>query len=342
MNNDKNNQYTCGFCNKSFASSFNLKNHQKTTKYCLAIQNKPIEESYLCNFCNKGFTVKAHYNTHILTCKDKKALEEKEEIDKLRDRIKELENYINEKDKKLIKDDKLIGELTIKLSSKDELNKKLKEEIKELRKTNSELIKRPTTNTSIINNNNDNRQQNQYNIQFNELFEKLDVLNEQNIKERIKKLNSKEFLENYNYGNFYPEFFNNLFSLLNNLSFCTDISRKTLVTKDENLKPIKIPAEEMLSKCFNYGNGIMKEHLANAEQIVDYKIESDDKTFTSPMLDNFNESIKDIKDSIIDQHKINYFDNSCESSIRLTKQLPAFIKTNNNLKTNKNVPQLES
>ncbi len=118
----------CEYCNNYFTTDYNLKNHQKTTKFCLKLQNKQVEETYKCEYCNKGFSLKAHFSGHLLICKDKKAFEEKEQNDKLMDRIKELE--------------KLNNELQLKLSIKDELNKKLKEDIKELKKINKELLKK--------------------------------------------------------------------------------------------------------------------------------------------------------------------------------------------------------
>jgi len=182
----------CEFCNKSFTNIYNLKAHQKTAKFCLDIQNKPIKEDYECNFCNKTFNLKKIYNNHIFNCKDKKAHEDKEKNETLLKRIKELEyelklkgkEYESElklKDKEISKRVNQVSELKVKLSSKDEM-------IKKLEKTNKELMKRPT-NTSIVNNtNNDNRQQNQYNIQFNQLFEKLPILNEVNVNNRINEL----------------------------------------------------------------------------------------------------------------------------------------------------------
>ena len=133
--NEININYICEFCNSCFTTSYNLKNHQKTAKFCLSKQNKPVEETYKCEFCNKGFNLKTVYNNHIAICKDKIAIKD----EKLLTRINELEKELNEKDIIIVK-------LKTKLSSKDKI-------IKKLEKTNKELI-----HYSYTTNNNDKNQ----------------------------------------------------------------------------------------------------------------------------------------------------------------------------------------
>ena len=302
LNNDKN--FFCEFCKKTFTTSYNLTNHQKTAKFCLVIQNKPIEEVYKCNFCNKGFTLKSHYSGHLLICKDKKVVEEKEQSEKL-----------IEQNEKLIKEN---NELRLKLSIMEELNKKLKEDNKELKKTNKELIKRPSTSTTSIVN--DNRQQNQYNIQFNQLFDKLPILNEINVNNRINELSTENKINEYDLNNFYTEALEKITHQLKDLSFCTDPSRKIVVVKDESEKSIKMNAEEFLSKCFDCGSESITNHIQLTDQIVNERIDNNDPDITSEMLDHFNDD-RDNFLNRIKNNKINYFltnnqtDNRIEASV---------------------------
>jgi len=300
MSSKKEKNYLCEFCNNSFATSYNLKNHQKTAKFCLDIQNKPIDENFKCDFCNKGFSLKAHFNGHILICKDKKAVEEKEQNKKLIDRIKELEKENNE--------------LKLKLSVQEELNKKLQEDNKEFKK----LIKRPINTTTI--NNNDNRQQNQYNIQFNQLFEKLPVLNEINVTNRINELSSEENIDEYDLDHFYPESLKKIIHQIKDLSFCTDPSRKIVVIKDESEKSVKMNAEEFLSKSFILGSESILKHITFVDQMVNERVDNSDPRITIEMLDHFN----DDRDKFIrrmETNKDNFFissnqsDNKVESTI---------------------------
>jgi hypothetical protein len=273
---NENKTIVCEYCNSSFISVNNLKVHQKTAKFCLQIQNKPVEGKYKCEFCNKDFSLKSHLTTHLSICKDKKAIDDKEQNEKMIKRIKELENQLKQKDKELNKKDNIITELKTKVNSKEEL-------IKNLEKINKELLNRP----SIINN--DNRQQNQYNIQYNQMFEKLPILNEINVNNKINELTTEEKINEYNFDNFYTESVEKIIYQLKDFSFSTDTSRKIVVIKDKNEKSVKMNAEEFLSLCFNYGSDSILNHIKLADKIVDNKIENFDPTLTSEMLDLFND-----------------------------------------------------
>ena len=319
LNEKESKNYICEYCNSSFISSKNLKLHQKTAKFCLQIQNKPIEENYRCEFCNKGFTIKAHLTSHNLNCKDKKTINDKEQIqtylNKIRDlenelkhKSKEYENELKQKDKELNKKNNLISELNGKLTSKNEV-------IKNLEKTNKELLNRPTTI-----NNNDNRQQNQYNIQFNQMFDKLPILNEENVNNRINELSTEEKVNQYDLNNFYKGALENMIFQLKDLSFCTDPSRKMVVVKDESEKSVKMNAEEYLSKCFKYGSESILNHITYTDQVVNDRIDNNDPYLTSEMLDLFNDD-RDKFRRRIELNKENFFissnntDNRIESGV---------------------------
>ena len=85
--------FKCQYCKKNFTTQGNLIKHQKTTKYCLQIQNDINSTeteiiSYPCNYCKKHFTSNYHLNKHNNIC-----------IEKFKQHINELNNKIIEKDK---------------------------------------------------------------------------------------------------------------------------------------------------------------------------------------------------------------------------------------------------
>ena len=57
----------CSFCDKNFSSKTNLKQHQKTAKYCLNLQNAGISE-YECEGCLKKYTTKNNLDRHKQNC----------------------------------------------------------------------------------------------------------------------------------------------------------------------------------------------------------------------------------------------------------------------------------
>jgi len=57
----------CSFCDKNFSSKTNLKQHQKTAKYCLNLQNVGISE-FECAGCLKKYTTKNNLDRHKQNC----------------------------------------------------------------------------------------------------------------------------------------------------------------------------------------------------------------------------------------------------------------------------------
>jgi hypothetical protein len=290
MNDNNNINYNCNFCNKSYKSFSSLNHHQKTAKFCIQLQNREVkqEEKFICNYCNKDFTVKYTYQTHINICKEKKVLEENN-TQKIIDQLKEENQKLKDSFIQLKEE---ISNLKLEIKLKDE-------QIVKLEKTNNELVKRPT---SVINNT-DNRKT-QYNIQFNQLFEKLDILNESNVNKRINNISSKDQISEYNVENFTYEFVDKLIHALKDLAFCTDQSRRTVVYKDENSKSIKMSVEEMLAKCLELGSEGIKTHFTLTEQVVDDRINNSDESLTSEMLDKFEDQIKELRQFILENDGI--------------------------------------
>jgi hypothetical protein len=293
METDHESLFTCKYCNNKYKSISSLNCHQKTAKFCIQLQNREVkvEEKYICEHCNKDFNLKHVYNNHTLVCKEKKAKEEintQQNLEQLKEEIQKLK----EENSKIIEKLKEENFKTIEENSSLKLIIKFKDEqIEKLEKINKELINKPTSTTI---NNNDNRKT-QYNIQFNQLFEKLDILNESNVNKRINGLSEEHQIKSYKVDNFIKEFGERLIYALKDLTFCTDQSRKTVVIKDENSKSVKMTVEEMISKCLELGTEGIKNHFTIVEQDVDDRIENCDETLTSEMLDIFLEEIRILK-----------------------------------------------
>jgi len=59
----------CEYCGATLKSTSSLNQHQKTAKYCLVKQNKPINTEYTCCFCRTEFTLKSSLHKHVRICK---------------------------------------------------------------------------------------------------------------------------------------------------------------------------------------------------------------------------------------------------------------------------------
>jgi len=110
--------FVCEYCTKELTSQVSLQRHQKTTKYCLKIQQRNNKEikieqlNFVCEFCNKSFSSKQKLNSHIeKSCTHKlnsiidkyetKLLEKDDLINQQKEEIGDLEKKIIELDAKL-------------------------------------------------------------------------------------------------------------------------------------------------------------------------------------------------------------------------------------------------
>lgn len=59
--------FICEFCKHSFANRHSLKKHQKSARYCLALQNK--DTYFACEHCNKTFSEETDLTKHYERCK---------------------------------------------------------------------------------------------------------------------------------------------------------------------------------------------------------------------------------------------------------------------------------
>ena len=83
----------CEFCNNTFSSSYNLKTHQKSAKFCLKLQGQEIikPDDNICEYCENSFSVKQSLDRHYLTCNVKK---NRTEVDRLTKIIEEKNKHI--------------------------------------------------------------------------------------------------------------------------------------------------------------------------------------------------------------------------------------------------------
>ena len=141
----------CCYCKKNFSNKFTLNTHQKTTKYCLKLQNTEIEKNnFECNYCKKILYTNQHLSTHLNICKEKEIYEKiqeqlKKQEKNYKDQLKKQEkNYKNQ----LEKQEKFYKE---QLEKQEEQNKIL---LLKLEKIANKAIDRPTTtnHNNTINN----------------------------------------------------------------------------------------------------------------------------------------------------------------------------------------------
>jgi len=83
----------CDYCKNEFNNKSNLTKHQKTSKYCLKIQeqtkSKPEKIIFSCEFCNKIISSKQMLNYHLKICKTKKK-EHKDEMKEMMEKVLQL------------------------------------------------------------------------------------------------------------------------------------------------------------------------------------------------------------------------------------------------------------
>jgi hypothetical protein len=246
------------------------------------VSNNLTEKIYSCEFCDKSFTQKCMLKTHSLNCKVKKeqTLDEmKEQIIKLKENIIELKEQKEQEIRELkeqkeqeirelkeqkeqeireLKEQNLI--VSIHFEKEKETNKKLEEELEEYKnrlferddKITDEIMKRPT---AVYNNS--QQHINNYNIQYNKMFNDLIPITDDYLKSKIKELITPSSLiyvhnlDNANSNIIDYNFACSLVSILKNNVFFTDIARGKLVYKDENETKMATMAESFILDCIS-------------------------------------------------------------------------------------------
>lgn len=257
----------CNFCNKVFSNSYILKQHQKTAKFCLQLQNnltENINDNYICEFCNKNYSTKAVLKTHYISCKSKKIIEDKEEIEKIELKhtleIQKLENKHTLEIEKI--EHKHKEEIERLYKEIEDYKTRLIDKDNKLENLTKQLLDRP----SVVNNNTTNNQQHiiTYNNEFKKLTNELIPFSNHYIKSKIREITTSNLiyannLDNANSNIIDYNFACNIVNILKNNVFFTDISRGRLVYKDEKNNPKKDLAEKFILDCIN----ISKEECLN-------------------------------------------------------------------------------
>lgn len=128
----------CCYCKKNFLNKFTLSTHQKTTKYCIKLQNIEIEtNNFECNFCKKILYTKQNLSSHLISCNEKKIQ------DRVKEQLEKQEKFYKEQ---LEKQEKFYKE---QLEKKEKQNNYL---LSKLEKLANKAIERPTTTNNTINN----------------------------------------------------------------------------------------------------------------------------------------------------------------------------------------------
>ena len=184
----------CDYCNKKYSSKSNLLQHQRTSKKCLHKQGNDTT-TIECGYC-KGQYALLSLSKHMKKCS--------EGGDKLL--VKELQNQINEKNKKL---------------------KRQEEELKRKDKTIKDIAMKAVSAPKVINNN-----------KYECLVYSGDAFSPAYIKKQVdEKFDESYFMQ----GQRGVAYFSND-NLLQNVEtgeqyyYCSDVSRKVFVMKDKDGK----------------------------------------------------------------------------------------------------------
>lgn len=90
--------YKCEYCSKILSTKSNLTNHQKTTKYCLLLQNKQTAKPakmYKCSACDYISAKKDDTSKHMSRCKEKIA-KDLIELGRTEEKIRNLKEQLSE------------------------------------------------------------------------------------------------------------------------------------------------------------------------------------------------------------------------------------------------------
>lgn len=224
--------YYCGFCNNKFWNKSNLDKHQKTAKYCLAIQIKKTNDKDINNELidnNKLIERKLNDKDLVLYKKEEKEgttpIREKQTIQKYKKTIEQLKIEIIDKQKK-IEMLEVFYDQEKKRNEKNELEykNKIKELETEIKNIHDKYIDKINV-TNITNNNSTNTSTI---VNRNKLIQNIIPLTNKCIKEQNSKMNIDD-LKNHSIS--LAEFFHK--NTLKDKLLISDKSRNILIYKDE-------------------------------------------------------------------------------------------------------------
>lgn len=253
--------HTCNYCNKSFVSQYNLLSHQKTAKYCVEIQQRVnnstttlLGESFQCEYCTKQFTTKPNLNAHLLICKSKKEHDKLEiqrihyekQIEKQQaDHEKQIDILVSQQETNRIQYEKQVELLQQEVRMLREQLCERKTELSEKNTEFAQIIGKLSQNVTINDNSTNN---NTYNTQYNKLLDNLIPYTQENILKQFGKIPTNAIRSDID--KMEDTFISHFSKQMSPLAFCTDASRGRLVTKDEDGKPVKRLAEQVVLDFF--------------------------------------------------------------------------------------------
>jgi hypothetical protein len=294
--------YTCQFCNTKFSKQNALKLHIKTAKFCIEIQKKinaivdnTQTEEFKCEFCNKDCSNKKYLNQHVASCKKKK--------EKLNDNIKQdLENikkYVETIQKELEDSKKEIIELKVYNKVKDESIEKLQ---KELNKVQKEQTKPTKVYNKFVQNNNNCQ------IQYNKLCEKITPFTGENLNNKIKNIKTC-FIYEYDDKNIERSFSKNLTDIFKDFIFCIDKENKMVVYKEKTGNAYKMDINEFINIGLNLGIKDIQNILSVVEKYYNKKLDND--IIDEETYQRISESLTKIRDFLTNSNiDINLIDNN--------------------------------
>jgi hypothetical protein len=335
--------FTCEYCKKEYANLSVLNYHQKTTNFCLKIQNsikdknEQINDIFTCEYCKKEFNTKFKLISHHNNCKQKDIDELKKEYeDKLNEVRKEKDDLKKEYEDKLNEVRKEKDDLKKEYEEKfNDIKKELEKHIEFLKKENEvnklalkkeiecknehiqslkdQLNKYIEKNTSTVNTVNNNQIINTVNIreeEINKNFLNIKAMIPGDIRKSMEQINYYQMFNNVEPMDKY--FIKNFVENFKDYMFTTDGSRGTIVIKLENGNSDKIKAVQFILICFKIGEAELKRLFMALTYHIKGLLDMED--ITPDQYLSYIKNLNDLKVLVLEQ-KSNKFVNKLASEL---------------------------